>query len=150
MTGQITIALGCVLAAVAAAWVVRRRRAVDPPTQPRQWTVPAQLNRADFGAPTEEWLVVVFSSATCTTCADVVNKVAVVASRHVAVRNVEYSAEQALHRRYGIDAVPTLVIADGEGVVRGSFLGPVTATDLWAAIAECRQPGSSPEPELGH
>jgi hypothetical protein len=34
-------------------------------------------------------------------------------------------------------------------VIRAAFSGPVTATDLWAAVAECRSPGSSPEPELG-
>jgi hypothetical protein len=33
--------------------------------------------------------------------------------------------------------------------VRAGFAGPVTATDLWAAVAEARQPGSSPEPQLG-
>jgi hypothetical protein len=49
-----------------------------------------------------------------------------------------------LHERYHIEAVPTLVIADREGVVRASFMGPMTATDLWAACAEARQPGSSP------
>jgi hypothetical protein len=26
--------------------------------------------------------------------------------------------------------------------VRGSFIGPVSATDLWAGVAEIRQPGS--------
>jgi hypothetical protein len=30
-------------------------------------------------------------------------------------------------------------------VVRASFLGPATATDLWAALAELREPGSVPE-----
>jgi hypothetical protein len=34
-------------------------------------------------------------------------------------------------------------------VVRASFVGPPTATDLWAAVAEARQPGVSPEPGLG-
>jgi hypothetical protein len=54
-----------------------------------------------------------------------------------------------MHKRYKIDGVPALVVADQDGVVRAGFLGPVKAQDLWAAIAECRQPGSSPEPELG-
>jgi hypothetical protein len=29
-------------------------------------------------------------------------------------------------------------------VVRASFLGPGTATDLWGAVAELREPGSTP------
>jgi hypothetical protein len=28
--------------------------------------------------------------------------------------------------------------------VVASFLGPMTATDLWAAVAEAREPGSTP------
>ena len=67
----------------------------------------------------------------------------------VALDIVDYQVRADTHRRYGIDAVPTVVIADAEGVVRASFVGPMTATDLWAAVAEARNPGSSPEPHLG-
>ena len=66
------------------------------------------------------------------------------ASEDVAVQEIEYGAERALHERYSIDAVPTVVIADSEGVAVATFLGPVTATDLWAAVAEAREPGSTP------
>lgn len=45
---------------------------------------------------------------------------------------------KALHAKYAIDGVPILVIADADGVVRKHFIGPVTATDLWAAAAEAR------------
>jgi hypothetical protein len=63
----------------------------------------------------------------------------------VVVQELEVAAEAELHRRYGIDAVPLVLIVDGEGVVVRHFLGPVTATDLWAAVAEAREPGSTPE-----
>ena len=36
------------------------------------------------------------------------------------------------------------VIVDAQGVTRRSFLGPMTATDLWAALAELRDPESAP------
>jgi len=111
--------------------------------------VPRQLDRDDFAGVEAPWLVAVFSSATCATCADVVRKCAVLSSRDVAVSNVEYTSAGELHRKYDIQAVPMVVVADHEGVVRAGFIGPVTATDLWAAVAEARQPGSSPEPELG-
>ena len=111
--------------------------------------MPVQLDRADFAA-TAEWLVVTFTSETCHSCEDVKRKAAVLACKDVAVVDAEYPAHRALHQRYNIEAVPTLVIADGTGIVRASFLGPVSATDLWAACAEARNPGSSPEPELGH
>ena len=54
-----------------------------------------------------------------------------------------------LHRRYELAAIPTTVIADSDGVVQRAFVGAFTATDLWAAVAELRDPGSTPEPDLG-
>jgi hypothetical protein len=137
---QLLVAAGVAGAAVALAAVLRRRTP-DAPTQPR-FAAPVQLDRADFPRPDAPWLVAVFSSATCQTCADVVRKAAALASHDVEVVDVEFSAQRELHRRYAIEAVPTLVIADADGVVRRSFIGTVTATDLWAAVAECRDPGS--------
>ena len=129
--------------------MLRRRQRVDAPTQPR-WTVPTQLDRADFARPDAPWLVAVFSSATCTTCADVVGKAGVLDSPQVCVDDVEYTARTAIHRRYGIDAVPTLVIADAAGVVRHHVLGPISATDLWAAMARVRDPEAHPELQHCH
>lgn len=140
---NILIAAAVVLCAAAAAFVGRKRRP-QAPTQPRM-QVPSQVDRADFDGSDKGWLVAVFSSASCHTCADVVAKARALASRDVAVHDVEYGAARDLHRRYDIDAVPTVIIVDGEGVVRQSFMGPVTATDLWAAVAECREPGSRPD-----
>jgi hypothetical protein len=34
-------------------------------------------------------------------------------------------------------------------VVLRAFVGETSATDLWAALAECREPGSTPEADLG-
>ncbi len=64
------------------------------------------------------------------------------ASSAVSVSTVDYLDHADLHQRYEIDAVPTAVIADGNGVVKRGFIGPVTATDLWAGLAEARKPGS--------
>lgn len=126
---------------VAIATVVarRRRQLTQAPTQPRG-SVPNQVDRADFVSPAAPWLVVAFTSSTCSTCADVARKAAVLASKEVVVQEVEFVRDRALHDRYHIDAVPTLVIADGRGVVRFGHLGPLSATDLWAAMARCRDP----------
>lgn len=145
---QLLVAATLILVVAGAAIVLQRRRKVDPPTQTK-YSAPAQLDRNDFAEATGEWLVVTFTSATCESCADVKRKAAVLASRDVSVFDAEFGSNRALHQRYKIDAVPTLVIADSDGVVRASFLGPVSATDLWAACAEARHPGSSPEPDLG-
>lgn len=131
-----TVALGAAM--------VLRRRGKDAPTQ-GGFDIPTQLDRGDFESPGAPWLVAIFSSSTCQACADVVEKARVLASGEVAVVNVEYTAHRELHQRYGIDAVPTLVVADDKGVVRKGFLGPVKAQDLWAAVAECREPGSVPD-----
>jgi hypothetical protein len=133
---QVAIAVGVLVVALAVGALLRRRRTVDAPTQPAA-AAPAQIDRADF-VPEVPWLVAVFSSATCSTCADVVAKAGVLASSDVAVVNVEYPVAAELHRKYHVDAVPIVVIADQTGVVRASFVGPVTATDLWAAVAEAR------------
>jgi hypothetical protein len=150
MLARLVIAAVIVVAAALMALVLRRRTSgLDAPTQPSHHHVPVQIDRSDFPRSDTPWLVAVFSSATCTTCADVVNKARVLDSAEVAVADVEYGAARSLHTKYQIDGVPCLVIADARGVVKASFLGPVTATDLWAAVAEAREPGASPEPDLG-
>jgi hypothetical protein len=136
----VVVALVAVLAAVAA------KRKPEPPTQ-QPWTVPQQLDRADFARPDAPWLVALFTSNSCHSCASVTAKAEVLASDMVAVDALPYQTHRDVHTRYGIDAVPTTLLADAEGVVRNHFIGPVTATDLWAAMAELREPGSTPPPE---
>ena len=136
---NLLIAVGVVVVVGAVALVARRRQVTDVPTQV-SWTVPQQLDPADLPRVAENWLVVVFTSATCHVCADVARKARVLESRDVLVAEIEYAARRDLHVKYGIDAVPTLLIADRDGVVRRHFLGPVSATDLWAAVARVRDP----------
>lgn len=145
---RLVVAAVLVVVAVVVAVVIDRRQRRDAPTQPT-WAVPSQLDRADFARPDAPWLVAVFTSATCASCQGTVEKARVLACDDVAVDDVEVVARKEVHQRYGIDAVPLLVVADAAGVVRASFVGPPTATDLWAAVAEVRFPGSSPEPHLG-
>ena len=123
-------------------WLAQRRRP-DAPVR-TGWTVPEQLDRSDFTRPDAPFLVAVFTSATCTTCADIMAKVAVLESDSVAVHEAEYSRDRALHARYEIDAVPVVLIADADGVVRRSFLGPTSVSHLWAAVAEVRDPDAAP------
>ena len=144
---RLAAVVGAMLLALVASTILRRRRP-DAPTQ-ASYEMPSQLDRTDFAQSEVPWLVAVFTSATCGTCEDVASKAAVLACRDVAVMRIDYTEQPDIHSRYNIQAVPTLVIADEHGVVRAGFMGPVKAQDLWAAVAECREPGSSPEPELG-
>jgi hypothetical protein len=146
MLGSVERALtALVLAAVVlgVAWLAQRRGRPDAPVR-TGYAVPQQLDRQDFARPGAPWLVAVFTSATCDSCAGVWERARHLDADAVAVQEVEVGADQDLHDRYGIEAVPTTVVADADGVVRSSFVGPVTATDLWAAVAELREPGSTP------
>ncbi|HEY8092991.1 MAG TPA: thioredoxin family protein [Acidimicrobiales bacterium] len=148
MIDQLVIAIGLAAGAAVVAAVLRRRQPVPAPTQPA-WQAPAQLDRADFAQPDAPFLVAVFTSETCRSCSAMSEKAAVLASSQVAVDVVEVTQRPDVHRKYAVDAVPMVVVADRDGVVGASFIGPASATDLWAAVAEVREPGSSPEPDLG-
>lgn len=145
---RLFLAVVLVAVAVAVALVLERRRP-EPPTQPRRWPVPTQLDRRDFAGADRPWLVAVFTSATCASCVQATEKAQVLASAEVAYDEVSWQERKDLHDRYAVEAVPTLVVADADGVVRASFVGVPSATDLWAAVAEARWPGSTPEPHLG-
>jgi hypothetical protein len=129
---------------VAVALVVQRRRPSTPAATPRRAEPPRRLVRADFERPDAPWLVAVFTSASCSTCGDVLSKAALLESTEVAVQEVEVGRDGELHRRYGIDAVPIVAIAGADGEVRSAFMGPVSSTHLWAALADLRDPGSVP------
>jgi hypothetical protein len=141
---QLVIAAVALVVAVSVAAVLRRREP-DAPTAPTTYPVPAQLDRSDFESPEAPWLVAVFSSSTCLACADTWEKAAVLACDDVAVQEIEAVERRDLHERYRVEGVPMVVIADAEGVTRASFLGPLTATDLWATVAELRSPGTVPD-----
>src|SRR5438046_2528766 len=114
-----------------------QRRRPEPPTQAR-WAVPSQLDRDDFDGGVRPWLVAVFTPATCDSCAQVLPKARALESPEVSVVEVPWQTRRDIHDRYAVDIVPLLVVADPEGVVRASFIGTPTATDLWAAVAEVR------------
>ena len=133
---RVLIAVGLVLVALVVAYVLEKRKPA-PPTQPT-WAVPSQIDRADFDRPSAPWLVAVFTSATCGTCAGVLAKARPLENDDVVVQEVEAVERKHLHARYSIDAVPTLVVADAEGVVRGSLVGPASAEEIWAAVSSVR------------
>ena len=147
MTARLVIAAVILVAVGALAWYLRRR---PPDAPPRDvYPVPMQLDRADFPRGDAAWLVALFSSAACDSCQGLGSKLEPLESPDVAVCEISAESRGDLHRRYELAAIPTTVIADDQGVVRRAFVGAFTATDLWAAVAELRAPGSSPEPGLG-
>jgi hypothetical protein len=134
--------------AFAAGTIVSRRR-VDAPTQARV-SVPTQLDRTDFDFADVPWLVVVFSSTLCDACELVAAKAQVLLSESVGVQVVSFQDRADLHARYAIDGVPLTVVADIDGTVQKYFVGAVTATDLWAAVAALRDPSQRIESCANH
>lgn len=142
MTTRLLIAAALVVVVVVVALVVQRRRRPDPPPR-TAYPVPAQLDRADFPRPDAPWLVAYFWSRTCDSCEGMGPKVAALDSPEVATCAFEATDDRDVHRRYEIAAIPMVLVVDTDGVVRRSFVGAVSATDLWAALAEARREGSA-------
>ena len=68
---RLLVLLVVAVAAATLAYLVQRRRP-DAPIR-TGWTVPEQLDRRDFARPDAPWLVAVFTSAPCDSCAAVVD-----------------------------------------------------------------------------
>ena len=129
---RLLIALALVVVVVLGARRLDRGRP-DPP--PRDvYPVPAQLDRDDFPRPEAPWLVVLFSSRTCDSCAVMALRVAELESPTVAVCEAEATDHKDLHARYRIEGVPMVVVADAEGVVVKGFVGAARSDELVAAL----------------
>ncbi len=137
MTVRVVAAVALFVVLAGLAWWLERRRRHDPPTQ-TPGVPPAQLDRADFARPDAPWLVVLFTSSTCDSCAGLFEKASTLDSDDVAVSEVEYFSHPEMHERYGVDAAPMTLIADAGGVVRGSFVGAFGASELWNEVARLR------------
>ncbi len=137
MTVRIAIATALFVLLSCVAWWLERRRRANAPSQGRTST-PEQLDRLDFDRPDAPWLVAVFTSNACASCEGLFEKALPLASDDVAVVEIEFPAQRALHDRYHVQAAPMTLVADHEGVVRATFLGAFSATDLWNAVAELR------------
>lgn len=147
MAIQLAIAVGVLVVAGVIAWLLRRGRPAAPPRD--AYPVPRQLDRDDFPRADAPWLVAYFSSGTCASCEGLGPKVAVLESVDVAVCELSFEDARDLHERYDIAAIPMVLVVDAIGVVQRAFVGATSATDLWAAVAEARNPGSTPEADLG-
>lgn len=134
MTDRILITVTILLLATLIAVVLNRRRPA-PPTRDAYLT-PRQLDRDDFPWATSPWLVVVFTARTCDSCAGLLANAHSLQFEDVAVYEAEVGERGDLHRRYAIEAVPMLLIADRQGVVQAAYVGLVTAGELSARVSE--------------
>ncbi len=124
----LALLLGVVAAAVALLLTRGRPSATTTSTSAG---LPAHLRREDFAGVDVPWLIAVFSSATCDACAGVWARARLLSVPDtVVVQKVDAIQDKLLHRRYGIDAVPLILVADSDGEVVASFLGPTSSEEL--------------------
>ena len=110
------------------------------------WSVPGHLDRADFAEPDVPWLVAVFSSTDCATCAPMVTEAHTLAAAQDVVQEVPAESASELHDRYQVDVVPMLVVADGDGLVRAHHRGPSAPGELRAVLEKARSSRPYDEP----
>jgi hypothetical protein len=137
MGARLVIAVVLLIGAVIVALVIERRRRPAVPSQGRD-VVPHQLDRNDFPRPDAPWLVVLWSSSACESCAGLVDKLRPLESPEVAVVEIEYQSNKALHARYQIEAAPITQVVDAQGVTEVSFTGSFEASELWSVVAALR------------
>lgn len=131
MLRLLTLLILTMLAVAVAALLQRRRPEV--PSAP-SYRAPSQVDRADFVDPVREQLLLVFTSATCSSCEAAWQMVEGMAAPGIAVQQLEVQTEPAMHSRYKIDGVPTTLVVDVNGVVEQAFFGPIEESALRAAL----------------
>jgi hypothetical protein len=136
---RLALAVGLIAVAVLVAAVVQRRAKPASPAHATPPDGPRHVDRGDFARTDAPWLVVAFSSTSCLSCAGTWEKVAALESNEVAVEDVSFQTRRDLHERYAVDSVPLVLVADADGLVRATFLGPPPAADLWSKLAELRE-----------
>lgn len=156
--GEVMLAGSVALVVIVGSWLVgraRRRRSPEPPSA--VGAIPAHVPQAAFAqsqqAVRSTCAVVVFTEATCQSCAAALQLARAVAGERRTVVEIEYGARRDLHAQLGIDAVPTTVVVLPDGAVTAGFVGRVPAEALAAALADAdqttRNSGSTP-PSTSH
>ncbi len=137
MVDRLLVLFAVAVVAGGVAVALRARLGTDAPTR-RAWVVPDHVDRADLHRPDAPWMVAVFSSSTCLACRGTWEKARQLESDDVAVQDVDSVLDRGLHERYGVDAVPLVLVIGPDGTVHDSFLGEPSAADLWAKVAAAR------------
>ncbi len=132
----VLLVLGAVAIAAVVAGLLSRRTPDPEQNFAPGHVLPRVVDRCDFARPEARWLVAAFVSASCDECAIVAEQVRLLESDDVAVQTLDVTAAEKTHARYRIDAVPIVVLADIDGLVRHGFTGPVSSEELRSALAD--------------
>lgn len=135
---RVALVILIVVIAAVVAWFMERRRSSRALPVTTAAVVPPQIDRDDFERPEAEWLVLLFSSDACESCAAMADRLAPLASDAVAVAEAEYGSDRSIHEKYGIDAVPAVGFYDRAGVARATFTGTTDSATLWETLHDLR------------
>ncbi len=137
--GQVALAAALAAVVIVGSWLLGRARARRAPEPTgAAGTIPAHVPPEVFADPDQVGrhgcAVVVFTEATCHTCAAALQLARSVAGLNRAVVEIEYGANRELHAQLGIDAVPTTVVVQRSGAVTAGFVGRADADELASAL----------------
>ncbi|MCH1614470.1 MAG: thioredoxin family protein [Acidimicrobiales bacterium] len=130
---RLLIALTLILISVSIALIVERRK-VENPFSVKRNQLPTLVPPQDIGLEPAA-AIIVFTESTCRSCSAVVALLRGPAGANVAVAEVEYGENLDLHRKYGIDTVPTTVLVEGDGNVVEGWTGKIEVGALARALA---------------
>ena len=130
---RLLIALTLILVSVSIAVIVERRK-VENPFSVKRNQLPTLVPPQDFGLESEA-AIIIFTESTCRSCSTVLALLRGPAGANVAVTEVEYGENPELHRKYGIDTVPTTVLVEGDGNVVEGWTGKIEVGELARALA---------------
>lgn len=118
------------LALVALAWALRRRRAAQA-FEPRLARLPLEV----VGAPAAPLAIYYFTSRFCIDCKDT-PRVARDAAPELPAIPLPVEERGALARALGVPETPTLFLVDAEGRIRYARVGNPEPAELWTYVRE--------------
>ena len=131
---RLLIAL-CLGGAVSGAAVVLNRSSSTTSIAVRRNSLPTRGPGSEVGLAADA-AIVVFTEKSCHSCQDVVRLIRGPAGAGLPVADIEYGANQELHRKFDIDTVPTTVIVDEQGTVVAGWVGRIDLSEFTTALAK--------------
>ena len=119
------------------AFVVDRRR-ISRPLAVRRGPLPMQIPGVEVGLDAGP-AIIIFTESNCLSCRDAVSVIRGPAGAGISVADVEYGERPQLHKRFGIETVPTTVVVDAAGSVVAGWIGRIDLSELTLALARVVQ-----------
>ena len=119
------------LALVAGAWALRRRRREAAPFEPRLARLPLEV----VGGTRAPLTLYYFTSRFCADCKDT-PQVARDAAPEIPAIALPVEERGALARALGVPETPTLFLVDAEGRIRYARVGNPAPAELWTYVRE--------------